>query len=274
MVPRYENNSPIKEDLEPLIETLETADDWNLRFGAASKLFRLGQERAIDPLINAIQNDPHPEVRRLACDLLGRLGNPRASWALIAALRKALMNHDSTMIYHTTAALLNIDDDDLVDILLSTISDEQEFIEMRYKAIDLLGKIRNNESIEGLIALIKNPNTDGRIRSRAIRKLIRTGNLAGLQLILDFLEKTDNITFEKVVVSAMGKTPFKNQTIILRVGDSLLSILEREEGKGEKKNHELTNLVVHTMTKLAKNIGLAFKEYIDKILEIRKKQKT
>ena len=45
-----DNDSPFKEDLEPLIKTLESNPDWNKRFGAASKLFRLGQEKSVDPL--------------------------------------------------------------------------------------------------------------------------------------------------------------------------------------------------------------------------------
>jgi len=70
-----EDESPFKEDLEPLIKTLESNPDWNKRFGAASKLFRLGKEKAVDPLIKALQNDEHPEIRRFSAVLLGKLGD-------------------------------------------------------------------------------------------------------------------------------------------------------------------------------------------------------
>ena len=100
--------SPIKESLAYLIQTLKNDPDWNKRFGAASKLFRLGQEKAVDPLIYVLQNDKHPEMRRFAADLLGRLKDPRATWALIAVFRQSIIEKNANMIHHTSEALIRL----------------------------------------------------------------------------------------------------------------------------------------------------------------------
>ncbi len=268
-----EDESPFKEELGPLIITLESDPDWNKRFGAASKLFRLGKERSVDPLIKALQNDSHPEIRRFAAVLLGKLGDPRATWALIAALRQALSEKDKTISYHTKEALVKIKGSDLPSILTSTIEDSGEFFEMRIMALNLLGEIADTKSVECLIQVINNPNTEGKIRGRAIEVLIYTGHLAGLQLVLDLLESTTNKNFQKVVARALCKTPLKNKTIVLRFGDALLQIMETEESKKKEKDAELTKLAADSLKQLASNINLSFEQLMDEIIVVRKKQK-
>jgi len=267
-----EDESPFKEDLGPLIKILESDPDWNKRFGAASKLFRLGKEKSVDPLIKALQNDSHP-MRRFAAVLLGRLGDPRATWALIAALRQALSEKDKTITYHTKEALVKIKSSDLPSILTSTIDDSEEFFEMRIMALNLLGEIADTKSVECLIQVINNPNTEGKIRGRAIEVLIYTGHLAGLQLVLDLLESTTNKNFQKVVARALCKTPLRNKTIVLRFGDALLQIMETEESKKKEKDIELTKLAADSLKQLAKNINITFEQLMDEIIIVRKKQK-
>ena len=268
----FEDDSPFKEDLRPLMKILESDPDWNKRFGAASKLFRLGQERAVDPLIKALQNDPHNEIRRFSADLLGRLRDPRANWALVATLRRALEEKDKTMINHSTKALIDIRGIDLPGILISTVEDKQEFFEMKVVALEILGKLGDNKSVEGLIDLIKNPDTEGKIRGKAIEELIYTGNLAGLQLILENLEKTERVEFQKIVVRALGKTPFKNRTIIFRIGSILLNISEKEEAKGNKKDQDLYYYTSETLKKLAENINMEFDAFMDELITLKNKQ--
>ncbi|MHA1156617.1 MAG: HEAT repeat domain-containing protein [Candidatus Heimdallarchaeota archaeon] len=268
-----EDDSPIKENLEPLITILKTEPDWNKRFGAASKLYRLGREKAIDPLIHSLQNDPHNEMRRFSADLLGRLGDSRATWALVAALRQSIIDKDNTMVSQTSEALLKIKGADLPSILASTAEDQGEVFEVRIKSLELLGKLGDNPSVQGLIALIKNPETEGKIRGKAIQELTYTGNLAGLQLILDQLELTKRKEFQIIVIQALSKTPFKNKTIVFRIGEILLKISEQEEAKKKKKDQELLYLIVSTLKNLAKNIDLSFKEFMDELIVVRNKIK-
>lgn len=267
------DDSPIKENLELLIDTLKNDPDWNKRFGAASRLFRSGKEKAIDPLINALQNDTHKEIRRFCADLLGNLGDSRATWALVAVLRQSIAEKDAILIHHTIEALLKIRGPDLSGILISTVTDVGELLEVRVISLELLGRLADNIAVKGLIDIIKNPDTEGKIRAKAIEELVYTGNLAGLQLILDQLEVTKRKDFQIVVIRAINKTPFRNKTIVFRIGEILLAITEQEQQKGEKKDSEIINLIAETMRKLAMNINYDFKQFMDELITIRNMKK-
>ena len=269
----HEDESPIYEELEPLIKTLESDPDWNKRFGAASKLFRLGKEKAVNPLIKALQNDNNKEIKRFSADLLGLLGDSRATWALIAVLRQAIVEKDLTMVNHSSDALIKIKGKDFLSILISTINDKQEISDMKIKALELLGRLGDSQSVESLTAIINNPNTDGDIRAKAIEELVYTGNLSGLQLILEYLSLSSNRAFQKIVIHALGKTPFKNKAIAFRIGESVLKIMENEESKKEKKDKEVIDLSAAALTQLANNINYDFRKFVDEIISIRKKQK-
>ncbi|WP_342676625.1 HEAT repeat domain-containing protein [Methanofollis sp. UBA420] len=56
------------------------------RWGAADVLGRLGDERAVEPLIAAM-DDPDPRVRKKAAWALGQLGDMRGQRPLLAAMR-------------------------------------------------------------------------------------------------------------------------------------------------------------------------------------------
>ena len=264
--------SPITESLAYLIQTLKNDPDWNKRFGAASKLYRLGQETAIDPLIFVLQNDKHKEMQRFAADLLGRLEDPRATWALIASFRQAIIEKNANMMQHTSDALIRMKSPDLFKLISGTLADKDEMIIIKLRFIELLGKMGDTKSIEMLIQLIRNKATKAKIRGKCIEELVFTGHLAGLHLILELLDVTSNKNFQKIVVRALGKTPFKNKTIVIRISDSLLKITEHEESKQEKKDKVLQELIITALKNLAKNINMDFDRLMDEVLIIRKKQ--
>ncbi|MHA1126135.1 MAG: HEAT repeat domain-containing protein [Candidatus Heimdallarchaeota archaeon] len=266
--------SPIKESLGFLIQTLKNDPDWNKRFGAASKLYRLGHEKAVDPLIYVLHNDKHQEMQRFAVDLLGRLQDPRATWALIAAFRQAIIEKNVNMVQHTSDALIRLKNSDIHSIIKSTVEDKDEIEIIKLKAIELLGKKGDTKSIELLIQIIRNKATNAKIRGKCIEELVFTGHLAGLQLILELLDVTSNKNFQKIVVRALGKTPFRNKTIVMRISDSLLKITEHEESKNEKKDKKLQKLIIDALKTLAKNVNMEFDKLMDEVLTIRMKQQT
>ena len=211
-------------------------------------------------------------MQRFAADLLGRLEDPRATWALIAAFRQAIIEKNANMIQHTSNALVRLKNSDIHSIIYSTVEDKDEIELIKLKAIELLGKIGDTKSIEMLISIIRNKKTPAKIRGKCIEELVYTGHLAGLQLILELLEATSNKNFQKIVVRALGKTPFRNKTIVMRISDSLLKITEYEESKGEKKDKVLQDLIITAHKNLAKNINMDFNRMMDEVLIIRKKQ--
>jgi HEAT repeat protein len=56
------------------------------RWGAADALGRLGDERAVGPLITAM-DDPDPRVRKKVAWALGQIGDMRGQRPLLAAIR-------------------------------------------------------------------------------------------------------------------------------------------------------------------------------------------
>jgi HEAT repeat protein len=60
-----------KQDVSGLIKALEYMDEPSVRWNAADFLGRIGDTRAVEPLIQVALNDPHTSVRVYAIDALG-----------------------------------------------------------------------------------------------------------------------------------------------------------------------------------------------------------
>jgi HEAT repeat protein len=71
-------------DVDGLIEALGYEDDHNIRLAAASALGRIGDTRAVKPLIVAL--DDRLRVKEVAAQALGEIGDPVAVEPLIATL--------------------------------------------------------------------------------------------------------------------------------------------------------------------------------------------
>jgi len=82
--------------VDPLIKILEDANRtrrWRARFRTqiwfvAQILGKIGDARAVDPLIEALKNDEYSEVQQSAAEALGKIGDARAVHPLIAALKE------------------------------------------------------------------------------------------------------------------------------------------------------------------------------------------
>jgi FOG: HEAT repeat len=84
-------------DVSGLIKALGYEKDAGIRAAAARSLGRIGDSRAVEPLI-AVLGDARKEVRRAAVQALSLIGNPRAVEPLIGVLK------DSDPIVRQTAA--------------------------------------------------------------------------------------------------------------------------------------------------------------------------
>lgn len=73
-------------DVTGLIEALNYEDDANIRLAAASALGKVGDTEAVEPLINAL--DDQGAVKEVAVLSLGEIGDTRAVDALISVLRE------------------------------------------------------------------------------------------------------------------------------------------------------------------------------------------
>lgn len=120
-------------DVDGLIEALNYQDDHNIRLAAASALGNVGNARAVDPLISAL--DDEQGVNEMAALALGEIGDPRAVEPLTAKL-----NDENWELRSSAAkALGKIGDDRAVDPLINLLRDKNEIV--RWHALQALEAI-------------------------------------------------------------------------------------------------------------------------------------
>ena len=102
-----------KKDVDGLIEALKYKDDHNIRLTAASALGTVGDSRAVDPLIAAL--DDQMEVNEMAALALGEIGDPRA----VESLTKTLGDENWEVRSSAAKALEKIGDDRAIDPLIN-----------------------------------------------------------------------------------------------------------------------------------------------------------
>jgi HEAT repeat protein len=111
-----------QKDVDGLIEALGYKDDHNVRLAAASALGRVGDTRAVDPLIDAL--DDRLVVKDVAAQALGHIGDRRAVEPLLTAL-----DDEDWEIRSTVAkALGKIGDERAIQPLLCLLKDKYEIV--------------------------------------------------------------------------------------------------------------------------------------------------
>jgi hypothetical protein len=132
-----------------LVAALKDPDP-DLRERAAEVLGKIGDSRAVEPLVLAL-GDPFSSVRERAADALGKIGT-RAVEPLIAALKDA----DSNFRERAAGALGKIGTP-AVGGLIAALKDPES--DVRGRAAKVLGKIGDSRAVEPLIAALGDPDT-------------------------------------------------------------------------------------------------------------------
>ena len=159
--------------VESLIEALNY-ESWedsysvliSIRESAADALGNIGDRRAVNPLINSLFGDSDEEVRWKAAAALGKIGDPSAVEPLI----KALDDKSWGVRKNSSNALGNIGDSKALDPLLKAMNDKDWHVR-KYTAV-ALGKIKDDKSIKTLVNALNDEDSDVRWKS-----LIALGNI-------------------------------------------------------------------------------------------------
>ena len=181
--------------VEPLINALNDSDE-EVRWKAAWALGNIGDKKAIKPLIYAL-NDDRWSVRRFAVTALGKIGDKSAVGSLINALN----DPDWHVRKYAANSLGKIGDERAIKPLVNALSDPDS--DVRWKAIVALGKMKN-AAVEPLIKAFE--SDDWRIRGRAAEAL---GNIKDLR------------AFEPLINALVGKTKDNNKYVRGRVAEAL-----------------------------------------------------
>ncbi len=122
--------------------------DPGIRQELAQKLGKMGDDKAVKPLIHCLENDPSDHVRGRAADALGNIGDKRAVGPLLKCLRK-----DMADINWCTSAIAKICDpecvEELIDILHNT--DNPQKRRAVAKSLGEIGEKIRDENIENAL---------------------------------------------------------------------------------------------------------------------------
>jgi len=138
---------------------------------------KLKMNNDIDGLITALRYKKDYFVRKTAADALGQIGNTRAVESLINTL-----NDEDYRVQHAAAfALGKIGDVRAIDPLITTLSDKDE--NMRISAADALGQIGDNRAVDPLITALKF-DKGWLVRKNAALSLGRIGDVRAIDPLL------------------------------------------------------------------------------------------
>jgi HEAT repeat protein len=140
--------------VDELIQELNNPDS-TTRDRAAEKLGKLGDARAVEPLLLALEGLDW-RLRGYAAWALGELGDPKAGDKLLNLLDDPVGDVQQSVRH----ALAKLNDQRLIPRLISELFHEQEWA--RYESAILLGRIGNESALPELDRLAK---THKRVRT-------------------------------------------------------------------------------------------------------------
>jgi HEAT repeat protein len=171
-----------------------------VRENSAEALGKIGDLRAIPSLIQAMEEDPDEEVRLKATWALGEIGDPEAVDALIAALED-----NSWSVRRTAAnALGMIGDHRAVPYLINALEDNDWHVR-KYAAVSL-GKMRDEKAIPVLLEAMDDEDAD--VRWKAMLALGKLGESAVPALIKTLKNKNWRVRAKSAEV--LGKIGGEN----------------------------------------------------------------
>ena len=153
----------------PMLDALKNSPD-EIRIRVTDALGTIGDRRAINPLIDALNSDPNKEVKALAA--IG-LGNMRARLA-VSALTDAL-SYDDTTATNAAEALgkIGVTTEDVVEKLIIMSMDKQMRETLRIAAIAALWQLKPEEATQPMLLLIFSDESSPVIRANAVKVLSR-----------------------------------------------------------------------------------------------------
>lgn len=134
-----------KKDVEGLIKVLKHKDE-DVRWGAAEALGKVGDERAVHPLIEALQDDSYPLICERASYALKNIGRDKVLEPLIKTLQGA--KRSDSLREGAAIALGILGDNRAVDYLIEALDDG--YAGVRFAATRSLGLIGDKRAVKPL----------------------------------------------------------------------------------------------------------------------------
>jgi len=172
---------------ENLIEQLQSFD-WYQRKQAAEALSRIGDDRAIEPLVAALKDDDS-DVREKVAEALDKLGWRAKNEAEQQLYFIAKKDWDKCLKINAVT----------MKVLIGVLRDKNP--EIRKKATEILGQIEN-PAVEPLVAALRDDNE--KVRDKAAEALIKIGGVGVIQSFIVAL-KDKRFYTRQAAAEALGR---------------------------------------------------------------------
>lgn len=197
MKPLYNREVAIDAIGEAIIEAMKEGDGRTRCYGAKA-LGTLKAKKALHPLMMEYLNDEDPDVRCDAAASLGEIGDREA----IPALIQSLKDGDGLVRVSAIGALAKIGDPIAVEPLIHAMVSPGSFPymlgvlsgdtrwEIRERAAEALGHIRDPRSVQGLMDILHDEDVDLMLET-VFQSLVQSGDRRGLDAVATYLKDTD-----------------------------------------------------------------------------------
>lgn len=175
--------------VESLIQDLKD-DDNNVRSHAIYSLGQIGDEKAVEPLIQVMDDENERiDVRNHAICVLGEIGDRRAVEPLIQVLKNK--EEETSVRMGATRALAEIGDRRALEPLIQAMNDKDESVRnhAEYALIQF-----GETAVESLIQVMNDENETIEVRSHAAEALSRIGEGHAVEPFIETLNEDDNST--------------------------------------------------------------------------------
>ncbi len=152
-----------RHDVKGLVKALRYPRDWHVRAAAAESLGGRGDDRAVEPLITALDDNDAPQVVIAA---LGRLGDPRAVDRLVRVVADG-----PAWLRDPAAAALVMIGAPAADFFMTTLQADDDAL--RGLAAHTLGTIGDDHALGPLVAALRDHTAS--VRHAAAEALDRLG---------------------------------------------------------------------------------------------------
>jgi HEAT repeat protein len=166
---------PRGDTVNGVIEGLRSADNAALRNSAAEVLVRFGTN-AVLPLLSAL-GSADPDLQKFIVDILGEIGDRRATTALM----RLLSQHDDNVAMAAIEALGKLRDLRAVDPLIAVVRQDRPLLQ--FSAVKALQELGDGRAVEPLIACLGRKTLERAV----LEALGRIGDLRALNPLVQAL---------------------------------------------------------------------------------------
>ncbi len=175
-------------------------------------------DEVVAALGNALNTDKAWGLRDIAADALGRIGNAAAGKRLLEALE---FNEQPYVRKNIATALGNIKDEPKIAEKLSAVARDDASYRARANALQSLGKLKAPNALAVLTAAVKSDSPDDFLRNAALRSLGYLGDDKGIPLLREWAAPGKAIETRPAAIASLGRLEKGSKEITAQIASYL-----------------------------------------------------